>query len=99
MKTIVLFQDCSNFESAQNSLCGSDQGSIKTQMFIYQQTQDQQNNKNSVELIENQKKNSEPKTKMLINLNRYFHVFSFYHFKVVSSWGSRVLELEFSMKS
>ena len=68
--SIFLFQDCSNFESGQNSLCGSDQGSIKTQMFIYQQTQDQQNIKNSVEFLENQRKNTDKKTKMLINLNR-----------------------------
>ena len=35
-ENFLLFQECSNFESAKNSLCGSDQGSIKTQMFIYQ---------------------------------------------------------------
>ena len=68
----VLFQDCSNFESGQDSLCGSDQdqGSIKTQIFICQQTQDKRNRKNLYQFQESERRNSQKQTKMLINLNR-----------------------------
>ena len=65
---ILLFQDRSNFESGQDSLCGSDQGSIKTQIFICQQ--DKKNKNKSDQCKESERKNSQKQTKMLINLNR-----------------------------
>lgn len=66
----LMLQECSNFESGQNSFCESDQGSIKTQMFICQQTQDHQRSQNFVKGLEIQGKSSQKNANMLINIKR-----------------------------
>ena len=65
-----ILKNRSNFGSGQNSLFESDQGSIKTQMFICQKPQQQQDSSNTAKLPENQGNQLQHKTNILMNINK-----------------------------